>query len=93
MLCFSDSNNQRLLLGDSAVIPVPGKSPLNPQGTISSAKQLRIDQKKYVRIIFYVLYFMNLFVNYIRKDSLVLFTQIHLILYVTLLLYYYREHK
>lgn len=42
----SDSNNQRLMLGDSAVIAVPGKGPLNPQGTISSAKQLRIDQKK-----------------------------------------------
>lgn len=38
----SDSNNQRLLLGDSAMIPVL----LKPQGTISSAKQLRIDQKK-----------------------------------------------
>ncbi|KAG8306969.1 hypothetical protein J6590_034514 [Homalodisca vitripennis] len=44
---INDSNNQRLMLGDSAVIPVPGKSPLNPQGTISSAKQLRIDQKKF----------------------------------------------
>ncbi|KAJ9587593.1 hypothetical protein L9F63_018975, partial [Diploptera punctata] len=42
---INDSNNQRLMLGDSAVIPVPGKSPLKPQGTISSAKQLRIDQK------------------------------------------------
>ncbi|XP_054265506.1 sodium leak channel NALCN isoform X2 [Macrosteles quadrilineatus] len=46
---INDSNNQRLMLGDSAVIPVPGKSPLNPQGTISSAKQLRIDQKKSIR--------------------------------------------
>jgi sodium leak channel non-selective protein len=43
---FSDSNNQRLMLGDSAMIPIPGKSTLKPQGTISSAKQLRIDQKK-----------------------------------------------
>jgi hypothetical protein len=43
---LSDSNNQRLMLGDSAVIPVPGKAGLKPQGTISSAKQLRIDQKK-----------------------------------------------
>jgi hypothetical protein len=34
------------MLGDSAMIPVPGKGPLKPQGTISSAKQLRIDQKK-----------------------------------------------
>ncbi|PSN30664.1 Sodium leak channel non-selective protein [Blattella germanica] len=46
---INDSNNQRLLLGDSAMIPVPGKSPLKPQGTISSAKQLRIDQKKSIR--------------------------------------------
>lgn len=43
---YSDSNNQRLLLGDSAMIPVPGKGLLKPQGTVSSAKQLRIDQKK-----------------------------------------------
>lgn len=34
------------MLGDSAVIPVPGKGALKPQGTINSAKQLRIDQKK-----------------------------------------------
>ncbi|RZF45942.1 hypothetical protein LSTR_LSTR008319 [Laodelphax striatellus] len=46
---INDSNNQRLLLGDSAVIPIPGKGALNPQGTISSAKQLRIDQKKSIR--------------------------------------------
>ncbi|XP_026282051.1 sodium leak channel NALCN isoform X2 [Frankliniella occidentalis] len=46
---INDSNNQRLMLGDSAVIAVPGKGPLNPQGTISSAKQLRIDQKKSIR--------------------------------------------
>ncbi|XP_069692579.1 sodium leak channel NALCN isoform X3 [Periplaneta americana] len=46
---INDSNNQRLLLGDSAMIPVPGKGPLKPQGTISSAKQLRIDQKKSIR--------------------------------------------
>ena len=46
MLLFSDSNNQRLLLGDSAMIPVPGKGLLKPQGTVSSAKQLRFDQKK-----------------------------------------------
>lgn len=45
----NDSNNQRLMLGDSAMIPVPGKGPLKPQGTISSAKQLRIDQKKSIR--------------------------------------------
>lgn len=46
VLFFSDSNNQRLLLGDSAMIPVPGKGLLKPQGTVSSAKQLRFDQKK-----------------------------------------------
>ncbi|XP_071451143.1 sodium leak channel NALCN [Hetaerina americana] len=37
---IDDSNNQRLLLGDSAVALVPGKGALKPQGTISSAKQL-----------------------------------------------------
>lgn len=42
----SDSNNQRQMLGDSAMIPVPGKGLLKPQGTINSAKQLRIDHKK-----------------------------------------------
>ncbi|XP_063985315.1 sodium leak channel NALCN isoform X1 [Diachasmimorpha longicaudata] len=46
---INDSNNQRLLLGDSAMIPVPGKGLLKPQGTLSSAKQLRIDQKKSIR--------------------------------------------
>ncbi|XP_076378487.1 sodium leak channel non-selective protein na isoform X3 [Megalopta genalis] len=46
---INDSNNQRLLLGDSAMIPVPGKSLLKPQGTVNSAKQLRIDQKKSIR--------------------------------------------
>ncbi|XP_048514061.1 sodium leak channel NALCN isoform X5 [Athalia rosae] len=46
---INDSNNQRLMLGDSAMIPVPGKSLLKPQGTVSSAKQLRIDQKKSIR--------------------------------------------
>ncbi|XP_049804862.1 sodium leak channel NALCN [Schistocerca nitens] len=46
---INDSNNQRLMLGDSAVIPVPGKSQIKPQGTISSAKQLRLDQKKSIR--------------------------------------------
>ncbi|KAJ3664869.1 hypothetical protein Zmor_000408 [Zophobas morio] len=43
-----DSNNQRLMLGDSSMIPVPGcKGPLKPQGTINSMKQLRIDLKKF----------------------------------------------
>ncbi|KAL1109977.1 hypothetical protein AAG570_014086 [Ranatra chinensis] len=37
---INDSNNQRLMLGDSAVIPVPGKGALHPQGTITSVKQL-----------------------------------------------------
>ncbi|XP_024938061.1 sodium leak channel non-selective protein isoform X7 [Cephus cinctus] len=46
---INDSNNQRLMLGDSAMIPVPGKGLLKPQGTVSSAKQLRIDQKKSIR--------------------------------------------
>lgn len=46
-IIFSDSNNQRLMLGDSSIIPVPGsKGPLKPQGTINSVKQLRIDHKK-----------------------------------------------
>lgn len=44
------------MLGDSAVIAVPGKGPLNPQGTISSAKQLRIDQKKWVISAFWLWY-------------------------------------
>lgn len=45
---FRDSNNHRPLLGDSAMLATGGKSGLKPQGTISSAKQLRVDQKKYV---------------------------------------------
>ncbi|XP_065156666.1 sodium leak channel NALCN isoform X2 [Atheta coriaria] len=45
---INDSNNQRLMLGDSSMIPVPGtKVPLKPQGTINSMKQLRIDPKKF----------------------------------------------
>ncbi|GBP70250.1 Sodium leak channel non-selective protein [Eumeta japonica] len=44
---ISDSNNHRLVLGDSAMLAVAGKSGLKPQGTISSAKQLRVDQKKF----------------------------------------------
>lgn len=43
----SDSNNQRLMLGDSAMLPVAGgKSGLKPQGTINHQKQWRADQKK-----------------------------------------------
>ncbi|XP_076258314.1 sodium leak channel non-selective protein na isoform X3 [Rhynchophorus ferrugineus] len=37
---ISDSNNQRMMLGDSSIIPVPGsKGPLKSQGTINSVKQ------------------------------------------------------
>nr|XP_037877804.1 sodium leak channel non-selective protein isoform X2 [Bombyx mori] len=43
---IEDSNNHRPLLGDSAMLATGGKSGLKPQGTISSAKQLRVDQKK-----------------------------------------------
>lgn len=49
LLNYSDSNNhRRLVLGDSAMLATGGKSGLKPQGTVSSAKQLRVDQKKYV---------------------------------------------
>ncbi|XP_030767372.1 sodium leak channel non-selective protein isoform X2 [Sitophilus oryzae] len=35
-----DSNNQRRMLGDSSIIPVPGsKGPLKSQGTVNSVKQ------------------------------------------------------
>nr|CAI5841324.1 unnamed protein product [Callosobruchus analis] len=45
---INDSNNQRLLLGDSSIIPVPGsKGPLKPQGTVNSMKQLRIEHTKF----------------------------------------------
>ncbi|KAM3964668.1 LOW QUALITY PROTEIN: sodium leak channel non-selective protein na [Aphomia sociella] len=44
---IEDSNNHRPLLGDSAMLATGGKSGLKPQGTISSAKQLRVDQKKF----------------------------------------------
>ena len=49
-LC-SDSNNQRLMLGDSAMLPVGGVGVQNQggglksQGTITHAKQWRMDQK------------------------------------------------
>lgn len=46
LLYSSDSNNHRLVLGDSAMLAAAGKAGLKPQGTISSAKQLRVDQKK-----------------------------------------------
>ncbi|XP_063838880.1 sodium leak channel NALCN [Ostrinia nubilalis] len=44
---IDDSNNHRPLLGDSAMLATGGKSGLKSQGTISSAKQLRVDQKKF----------------------------------------------
>lgn len=46
--CFSDSNNQRLLLGDSGIINVPTKSISRVYQIVgSNLKQLRLDQKKY----------------------------------------------
>ncbi|XP_052746818.1 sodium leak channel NALCN isoform X4 [Bicyclus anynana] len=45
---INDSNNhRRLVLGDSAMLATGGKSGLKSQGTVSSAKQLRVDQKKF----------------------------------------------
>ncbi|XP_058821851.1 sodium leak channel NALCN isoform X1 [Topomyia yanbarensis] len=45
---INDSNNQRLMLGDSAMIPVAGaKGGLKPQGTITQTKPWRMDQKKF----------------------------------------------
>ncbi|KAJ6641408.1 Sodium leak channel NALCN [Pseudolycoriella hygida] len=45
---INDSNNQRLMLGDSAMLPVAGaKSGLKPQGTVTHQKQWRADQKKF----------------------------------------------
>lgn len=54
----SDSNNQRLMLGDSALLPVGGPGGkviggLKSQGTVTSAKQMRIDQKKYNTLTLY----------------------------------------
>ena len=46
-LNYSDSNNQRLMLGDSAMLPVVGgKAGLKSQGTITHSKPWRVDQKK-----------------------------------------------
>ena len=46
-LDYSDSNNQRLMLGDSAMLPVVGgKAGLKSQGTITHSKPWRVDQKK-----------------------------------------------
>lgn len=45
---INDSNNQRLMLGDSAMLPVVGgKSGLKSQGTISTKQGWRVDQKKF----------------------------------------------
>ncbi|XP_077301689.1 sodium leak channel non-selective protein na [Arctopsyche grandis] len=51
-IIINDSNNQRLMLGDSALLPVGGPGGkvvggLKSQGTVTSAKQMRIDQKKF----------------------------------------------
>ncbi|XP_075155778.1 sodium leak channel non-selective protein na isoform X2 [Haematobia irritans] len=43
---INDSNNQRLMLGDSAMLPVVGgKCGLKSQGTITHSKPWRVDQK------------------------------------------------
>ncbi|XP_043072146.1 sodium leak channel non-selective protein isoform X2 [Drosophila grimshawi] len=43
---INDSNNQRLMLGDSAMLPVVGtKGGLKSQGTITHSKPWRVDQK------------------------------------------------
>ncbi|XP_055373903.1 sodium leak channel NALCN isoform X2 [Condylostylus longicornis] len=44
---INDSNNQRLMLGDSAMLPVTGGKGLKPQGTITHTKPWRVDQKKF----------------------------------------------
>lgn len=45
---INDSNNQRLMLGDSAMLPVAGvKSGLKSQGTIQTKAGWRVDQKKF----------------------------------------------
>lgn len=41
---INDSNNQRLMLGDSAMLPVKG---LKPQGTIQTKAGWRVEQKKF----------------------------------------------
>lgn len=47
LIFLSDSNNQRLMLGDSAMLPVVGgKGGLKSQGTITHSKPWRVDQKK-----------------------------------------------
>lgn len=45
---INDSNNRRMMLGDSSMIPVAGgKSGLKSQGTITYPKSWRVDQKKF----------------------------------------------
>lgn len=45
---INDSNNQRLMLGDSAMLPVAGaKGGIKPQGTIQTKAGWRVDQKKF----------------------------------------------
>lgn len=45
---INDSNNQRLMLGDSAMLPTSGgKSGLKSQGTIQTKAGWRVDQKKF----------------------------------------------
>uniref|UniRef100_A0A182KFW9 Ion transport domain-containing protein n=1 Tax=Anopheles christyi TaxID=43041 RepID=A0A182KFW9_9DIPT len=46
---INDSNNQRLMLGDSSMLPVAGTKAggLKPQGTITQTKPWRVDQKKF----------------------------------------------
>lgn len=45
---INDSNNRRMMLGDSSMIPIAGgKSGLKHQGTITHPKSWRVDQKKF----------------------------------------------
>ncbi|XP_031343875.1 sodium leak channel non-selective protein-like isoform X3 [Photinus pyralis] len=48
----NDSDNQRLMLGDSSMIPVPGtKGPLKPQGTVNSIKQFKFGSRSIRRSV------------------------------------------
>lgn len=44
---INDSNNQRLMLGDSSMLPTVGKGGLKSQGTIQTKAGWRVDQKKF----------------------------------------------
>lgn len=46
---YSDSNNQRLLLGDSTFLPpnASNKGGLHAQGTVNNMQHTRMDHKKY----------------------------------------------